>query len=127
MFEDLHETIEISAKFTGYISGNTLTVTAVAEGTLTRAMHVEGAGVADDSHILLHSDHNPELTGNGATGTYHIEPSQTVGSAGAPVSLEGFNYSTVIFPRTPRDIQALKDKAAAGDLEAQEIVQRDGL
>jgi len=127
MFEDLHSTIEDTAKFTGYISGNILTVTAVSEGKLKRAMHIEGTGVVADSHILLHSAHNPNLTGSGDTGTYHIEPSQTLGSADAPISLEGFDYATIIFPRTPTDIQALKDKAAAGDAEAQAIIKRDGL
>ena len=127
MFHDLHTHIEHSVKFTGYIAGNILTVVAVEEGQLKRAMHIEGGGVASNTYITLHGDHLPNLTGTGQTGTYEIEPSQTLGSANSPVSLEGFDHSTLILPRTPLDIQALKEKAAAGDEEAAAIVLRDNL
>lgn len=40
---------------------------------------------------------------------------------------DDFDYNMIVFPRTPADIKALKDKAAAGDQEAIEIVQRDNL
>ena len=38
-----------------------------------------------------------------------------------------FEWSKVIFPRNPVDIQTLKDLAAAGDTFAAEIIERDGL
>jgi hypothetical protein len=127
LFDDRHSTVEHSAVFTGYILENILTVTAVTSGIIKRAAHIEGTGVADNTYIELHSAHIPALTGNGGVGTYQITPGQTVGSADAPVSLEAFDYSTVVFPRTPSDIQALKDLAAAGDITAQAIITRDGL
>jgi hypothetical protein len=40
---------------------------------------------------------------------------------------EDFDWNEIIFPRTPMDIKALKDKAAAGDAFAIEIVTRDNL
>lgn len=40
---------------------------------------------------------------------------------------EDFDLNMIVFPRTPNDIKALKEKAAAGDPEAIEIVKRDGL
>jgi hypothetical protein len=127
MFHDLHVHTEHSAKFTGYINGTTLTVVSVKEGLLKRAMHIEGDGVASNTYITLHGDHLPTLTGTGQTGTYEIAPSQTLGSANSPVALEGFDHSTLILPRTPLDIQVLKEKAAAGDEEAAAIVLRDNL
>jgi hypothetical protein len=38
-----------------------------------------------------------------------------------------FNWATIVFPRNPRDIAALKEKAAQGDTEAIAIIERDGL
>jgi hypothetical protein len=38
-----------------------------------------------------------------------------------------FQNNQVIWPRTPRDVDALKAKAAEGDAESIEIVQKDGL
>lgn len=40
---------------------------------------------------------------------------------------DDFDYNMIVFPRNPMDIKALKEKAAAGDPEAIEIVQRDNL
>jgi hypothetical protein len=38
-----------------------------------------------------------------------------------------FSNNKLIWPKTPTDIDALKNLAAAGDTEAQEIIQREGL
>lgn len=38
-----------------------------------------------------------------------------------------FDYTKLVWPRTPKDIDALKEKAAQGDTVAQEIIERDGL
>lgn len=40
---------------------------------------------------------------------------------------EDFDYNMIVFPRNPADIRALREKAAAGDQEAIEIIKRDGL
>lgn len=40
---------------------------------------------------------------------------------------DDYDYTQIIWPRTPKDIDALKEKAAAGDEIAQEIIQRDNL
>ena len=40
---------------------------------------------------------------------------------------DDFDHTTIVWPRTPRDIAELKKLAAAGDEEAIEIINRDGL
>lgn len=63
-----------SASVTGSISGTTLTVTAVASGSLTVGTPITGAGVASNTLITA------LLTGTGGTGTYTVNNSQTVAS-----------------------------------------------
>lgn len=63
--------------FTGSIStafGGTLTVTAVANGTLAIGQTIQGAGVAAGTRITAFS------SGTGGTGTYLVSVSQTVSS-----------------------------------------------
>jgi hypothetical protein len=61
-------------KFTGSISGNTLTVTAVASGNLTVGETLYGNGVTAATTIT------GDGTGTGGTGTYTVSTAQTVGS-----------------------------------------------
>lgn len=62
------------ASVTGSIAGTTLTVTAVASGTLAVGQPVSGAGVAAGTVITGLG------TGTGGTGTYTVNNSQTVAS-----------------------------------------------
>ena len=66
--------ITAGSSFTGSISGTTLTVTAVASGTLAVGQLVQGSGVAAGTYITALG------TGTGGTGTYTIGVSQTVAS-----------------------------------------------
>jgi hypothetical protein len=72
------------AQFTGSISGTTLTVTAVATGTLAVNQYLTGSGITSGTYITSFS------TGSGGTGTYNVNNSQTVSSetmyAGATVT-----------------------------------------
>lgn len=60
--------------FTGAIATTTLTVSAVASGTLGIGQKIAGAGVAANTYITALG------TGAGGTGTYIVSVSQTVGS-----------------------------------------------
>jgi hypothetical protein len=74
--------------FTGYISGTTLTVTSASWPYIAKWAGVgyflpaliSGAGVAADTVITAQG------TGTGGTGTYTVNVSQTVGSAGSPIT-----------------------------------------
>lgn len=61
-----------TAAFTGAISGTTLTVSAVASGTLRLGMQLTGTGVTAGTRITDFG------TGTGGTGTYTVSVSQTV-------------------------------------------------
>ena len=63
------------ATVTGSISGTTLTVTAVASGTIYVGMTVTGSGVSANTRITALG------TGTGGVGTYTVNNSQTVSSA----------------------------------------------
>ncbi|MDQ0422270.1 hypothetical protein J2045_003318 [Peteryoungia aggregata LMG 23059] len=72
-----------TAQFTGSISGTTLTVSAVANGTLAVGTHITGAGIAKGTRITALG------TGTGGTGTYTISLDHgTVTSRG----LEGYSF-----------------------------------
>lgn len=62
------------ASFTGAIAGNTLTVSAVASGTLAVGQPVSGAGVTAGTVITALG------TGTGGAGTYTVNTAQTVAS-----------------------------------------------
>lgn len=62
------------AKFTGSISGTTLTVSAVTSGTIAVGQYLGGLGVAPNTTI------SGLGTGTGGTGTYILSTSQTVAS-----------------------------------------------
>lgn len=59
---------------TGSISGTTLTVTAVTNGTFNIGQTISGAGIAPNTIITA------VLTGSNTAGTYTVTPSQTVAS-----------------------------------------------
>lgn len=62
------------AAFTAAISGTTMTVSAVSDGTLNLGDTVIGAGVAQGTIITAFG------SGSGNTGTYQVNETQTVGS-----------------------------------------------
>lgn len=62
------------ASFTGAISGTTLTVSAVASGTIAVGQTLVGSGITAGTTI------NALGTGTGGTGTYTVSVSQTVAS-----------------------------------------------
>ena len=64
-----------AARFTGYTSGTTLTVTSVQSGAIAIGQSLYGPGVIINSYIV---------SGSGTSWT--IFPSQTIGSIGSPVS-----------------------------------------
>ena len=70
------------AYFTGSISGTTLTVSAVANGTMSVGQQINGAGVTSAYITALG-------TGTGGTGTYTINVSQTVPSETLMADLGG--------------------------------------
>ena len=63
-----------SAVFTGSISGTTLTVTAITNGTIAAGQSLFGVGVTNETVITALG------SGSGGIGTYTINLSQTVGS-----------------------------------------------
>jgi hypothetical protein len=62
------------ASFTGSISGTTLTVTAVASGTIAVGQTVTGSGITSNTTITALG------SGSGAAGTYTVSISQTISS-----------------------------------------------
>ena len=73
------------ASITGYISGTTLTVTAVASGKISLYVGMplsggSGGTVAANTKITAFG------SGSGGVGTYTVSISQTLGSIGSPVS-----------------------------------------
>lgn len=74
--ERLETNIDSSAdvRFTGSISGTTLTVTEMDFGTILVGATVFGVGVTANTKIMALG------TGTGGTGTYTVSPSQTVAS-----------------------------------------------
>lgn len=64
-----------TASFTGSIATTTLTVSAVASGSILPSMQISGAGVTAGTRIVR------QITGTaGSTGTYEVSISQTVAS-----------------------------------------------
>lgn len=75
--------VQSGASFTASIAGTTLTVTAVAGGTLKVGYIVTGAGIAQGTVISAFG------TGSGGTGNYVVSISQTVGSEAMSANLGG--------------------------------------
>lgn len=76
--------LKMAATFIGAIAGTTLTVSALATGTLVRGQVIAGAGVAQGTQIVAFG------SGTGGTGTYTVNIPQTVGSESlaAPSTLQ---------------------------------------
>lgn len=71
----------IGAVVNGYVSGNTLTVTSVANGRIEKGATITGPGLTSAKITAM-------VASNGFTGTYTIDGSaQTVGSSGAPIAI----------------------------------------
>ena len=68
-----------TATFTGYISGNTLTVSSLTTGSLGINFYITGAGILSNTYITAFG------TGTGGIGTYILNNSQTVASSGSPI------------------------------------------
>lgn len=79
-----------SAHYTGTISGNTLNVTAVADGTITVGQGVVGAGITGANLTTgLSTTYITALgTGTGGTGTYTVNNSQTIASEDIAASFQ---------------------------------------
>lgn len=69
-----------AASYTASISGTTMTVSAVASGTLVLGQTIVGAGVTSGTVITGNATTDPSLSGIGGTGTYTISRSLTVSS-----------------------------------------------
>lgn len=72
------------ASFTGSITATTLTVTAVASGTLAVGQYILGTGVTAGTTITALG------TGTGGAGTYTVSASQTIGSISMTASRRGY-------------------------------------
>lgn len=64
----------VLSRFVGSISGTTLVVTAVLDGTIEIGQVLTGTGIASNTYITGY------VTGNGGLGTYIVSISQTVSS-----------------------------------------------
>jgi hypothetical protein len=99
-------TYYMGSGFTGYISGTTLTVSAVTSGTnIMPGQQVIGTGVTASTYIQSRG------TGTGGIGTYTVDTSQTVGSVVAQVTMisppyagniVGYTNGTYIFQNGAR-------------------------
>ena len=74
------------ARFTATIAGTTLTVSAVATGTIYVGQTIQGAGVTAGTVVTALG------TGTGGTGTYTISVASTVGSG---VTMYAINFSVL--------------------------------
>jgi hypothetical protein len=91
--------IEVSAtvglgSFTGYISGTTLTISAVGSGSLSIGRVISGAGVAVGTTITALG------SGTGGVGTYTVSISQTVGSVGSQITISTSSLKLYMPPAT---------------------------
>jgi hypothetical protein len=73
------------AQFTGYISGNTLYVTATTAGAVAVGMVLTGTGMSAGTYIMSN------INGSGAGSTWVVNNSQTTGSVGTPIVITGTN------------------------------------
>jgi hypothetical protein len=85
-----------NARYHGYISGTTLTVTSMDNGTIEPATMQGGGMVVNVSGVVVPTKILSQLTGStGGVGTYSLSgSSQTVGSSGSPVAMaSGWVYN----------------------------------
>ncbi|MGE4244003.1 hypothetical protein [Ramlibacter sp.] len=76
------------ASFTAAIAGTTMTVSAVASGTLGVGMRIAGSGVAAGTYITARG------TATGGTGTYTVNESQTVSSQAMTSAAIAYDVAT---------------------------------
>ena len=74
----------VGARYTATVSGTTMTVSAVASGTLYLGQTVQGAGVTSNTIITALG------TGTGSTGTYTLSTSHTIGTG---QTMYGLNFT----------------------------------
>lgn len=74
-------------EFTGNISGNTLTVTAMINGTIPLGFYLSGTGVYSNTKIVAYG------TGTGGVGTYTLSNSSTVASTDMIAKIFNTNVS----------------------------------
>jgi len=80
--------------FTASVSGTTMTVTAVASGTISVGQFISGSGVTADTTITALG------TGTGGTGTYTVSISQTVASTAIiGRKIGAINYQNLTYNR----------------------------
>ena len=75
----------VGAKFTASISGTTMTVTAVASGTIYLGQTIQGSGNTAGTIVSAF------ITGSGGTGTYTVSATQTI----ATETMYGLNFSVL--------------------------------
>jgi len=78
------------ATFSAYISGTTMTVTAISGGSIAVNQVISGAGVTAGTKVSAQGalQVGSEYTASGGgIGTYQVYPAQTVGSVGSPVAM----------------------------------------
>jgi hypothetical protein len=105
------------ATFTADITGTTMTVSAVSNGSLSIGQQVYGTGVSQLTTITALG------TGTGGTGTYTVSPSQTVASTtmvSGPddYSLRGSNALNIIGSRRS-GVAGRRNKVFSGDVLGQ--------
>jgi hypothetical protein len=83
-----YATVSAPTQFQGYISGSTLTVTAVTSGTVIPGVRWSGSGVTTGTMINGQQSSGTQ----GGKGTYPLNISETVGSASSPVTFSAWVY-----------------------------------
>ena len=86
---NIHQPVQTPV-YTGYISGTTLTVTAISSGFVGVGSVITGSGITTGTTISAY------LSGTGGVGTYTVSISQTAGSSGSPISITGTIVATTI-------------------------------
>jgi hypothetical protein len=81
-----------AASFTASVSGTTMTVTAIASGTLTPGQIIQDSGLLASGTLIV-----SQLTGStGSTGTYQVSVSQTIASEAMTATTLSNDVSTNI-------------------------------
>lgn len=86
---------EIGNAFTASIADTVLTVTSVPDGNIALGQYISGSGVTTGTQITAF------LTGTGGTGTYTINPPQTVSSRAMQTYYQRPQSLTTAFVRVP--------------------------
>jgi hypothetical protein len=84
----LYATQTTATTFSGYIAGNTLTVTSVTSGTVLPGVRYSAPGLLPGT--LINAAQASGTTGK--TGTYPVNNAQTLGNSGSPVTFTAWMY-----------------------------------